>query len=329
MTSSSVPVVIDGRTLSKAQPPDLMRSDLMLASFFLVGFALLLFAIAGFSALWDRQWRSTALRAEGEVLELRGTSSPIARVRFTDAQGLEHIADTSGPFNGVHAEAGERIVILYQPGSPTYASHDDPARNWIGTAIFAGGGCLPLLLIPFMRRQLRRQEQRYARLRQLGYRRQVESVRTQPVQLGKVRRWAVIASWRDSLGRPHKRPSPAPTATTRHRSTQPCSSSWPIRRRRNKVCWLRKPCLRSAGRGGRCEALERAVNPLDLTGRPRTFAQRSLLPGSIQRWRGRIASIVHRSAFVDGFVRATERLRRGNRRSGVCCLSRCRPPALP
>ena len=204
MTSSSVPVVIDGRTLSKAQPPDLMRSDLMLASFFLVGFALLLFAIAGFSALWDRQWRSTALRAEGEVLELRGTSSPIARVRFIDAQGLEHIADTSGPFNGVHAEAGERIVILYQPGSPTYASHDDPARNWIGTAIFAGGGCLPLLLIPFMRRQLRRQEQRYARLRQLGYRRQVESVRTQPVQLGKVRRWAVIASWRDSLGRPQE-----------------------------------------------------------------------------------------------------------------------------
>ncbi|MEZ5545186.1 MAG: hypothetical protein R3F10_08370 [Lysobacteraceae bacterium] len=194
MTSSSVPVVIDGRTLPKAQPPDLMRSDLMLASFFLVGFALLLLAIAGLSAL----------RAEGEVLELRGTSSPIARVRFTDAQGLEHIADTSGPFNGVHAEAGERIVILYQPGSPTYASHDDPARNWIGTAIFAGGGCLPLLLIPFMRRQLRRQEQRYARLRQLGYRRQVESVRTQPVQLGKVRRWAVIASWRDSLGRPQE-----------------------------------------------------------------------------------------------------------------------------
>ena len=55
-----------------------------------------------------------------------------------------------------------------------------------------------------MRRQLRRQEQRYARLRQLGYRRQVESVRTQPVQLGKVRRCAVIASWRDSLGRPQE-----------------------------------------------------------------------------------------------------------------------------
>ncbi|MCI1710027.1 MAG: hypothetical protein LKM39_06425 [Chiayiivirga sp.] len=48
---------------------------------------------------------------------------------------------------------------------------------------------------------MRRQEQRYARLRQLGYKRQVESVRTQQVQLGKVRRWAVIATWRDSLGR--------------------------------------------------------------------------------------------------------------------------------
>ncbi len=201
MTSPPVPVVIDGRTLSKALPPDLMRSDLALASFFLVGFVLLLFAVAGFSALWDRQWRSTALRAEGEVLELRGTSSPIARVRYTDAQGREHIADTTGPLNGVHAEVGERIAILYQPESPSYASHDDPVRDWIATAMFPGVGCLPLLLIVFLRRQVRRQEQRYARLRQLGYKRQVESVRTQQVQLGKVRRWAVIATWRDSLGR--------------------------------------------------------------------------------------------------------------------------------
>jgi len=195
------PISINHRTLSATLPPDRMRSEFALATFFLVGFSLLAFSITAVTEWLDWQWRSTAVRAEGDVLELRGTSSPIALVRFVDSKGVERIADTTGPLNGVQAAVGDRIVILYQPGSPTYATHDDPSRNWIPTALFAAFACLPLLPIPFMWRQVRRQEQRYARLRQFGYQRSVDSVRTQRVRLGKFYRWAVIATWSDRLGR--------------------------------------------------------------------------------------------------------------------------------
>ena len=195
------PIAINRGTLSAAQPPERMRSDHSLATFVLVAFAVLVQLFNGGFALMDWQWRRHALAAEGEVLEIVGEQSPIARVRYVDAKGVERIADTTGPFNGVQAEVGDRIAILYHAGSPAYASHDDPTRDWMGTAMFAGVGALLLLPIPFMWRQVRRQEQRYARLRALGYKRSVDSVRTEQVPWGKFRRWALVATWRDSLGR--------------------------------------------------------------------------------------------------------------------------------
>ena len=200
----SAPIRINRSTLFAASPPERMRSDHTLATAALVAFSALILLITCGIALTDWQWRRTALRADADVLELRGSKTVRAVVRFVDAKGVEHTADATGPFNGIQAKVGQRISILYQPGSTSHVTHDDPNRNWIGVALFAGFGCLPLLPIPFMWRQVRRQEQRYARLRQLGHKRPVDAVRTERVPWGKFTRWAVVATWHDSLGRSHE-----------------------------------------------------------------------------------------------------------------------------
>lgn len=205
MTSdTSTPIRINRSSVFAALPPERMRSEHTLAACFLVGFSVLVFLLAGGFLLSDWQWRQTALRAEAEVLEIVGTKTPRARVRFIDADGVEHNAEASGPFNGIRATVGERITVLYQRGSTAYVSHDDPQRHWIGPALFAGFACLPLLPLPFMQRQVRRQEQRYARLRQLGLKRAVDAARTERVPWGKFTRWTIVATWRDSLGRSHQ-----------------------------------------------------------------------------------------------------------------------------
>ncbi|MCB1569129.1 MAG: hypothetical protein KDI69_09995 [Xanthomonadales bacterium] len=196
------PIRITQSALVASVPPDRMRSECVLATFYLVGFSVLVFFLTGVIALMDWQSQSMALRAEGVVLELLDTSSPIAQVRYTDATGVERIANTSGPLNGVDAVVGERIPILYHASSPEYAMHDDPIRAGLMMAWFVGFGCLPLLPIPFLWRQVRRQTQRFDRLRRLAYKREVESVHTQSFHMARGRdRWAVVAHWRDSLGR--------------------------------------------------------------------------------------------------------------------------------
>jgi hypothetical protein len=201
------PIVLHRHRVFAELPPEAMRAEHMLASFALVAFSALVLLFAGFAAMSDWQFRRSALQAQAEVLELRGEGSKIARVRFVDADGAERVADATGPFNGVHAAVGDRITILYVRGRPEWVSHDDPARNWIGPAMFAAFACVPLLPLPFMWRQVRRQEARHARLVRRGLRRPAEKVRVAPVRWGKFTRWALVVTWRDGVGRVHETPS--------------------------------------------------------------------------------------------------------------------------
>jgi len=203
-TLEPAPIKINRNTLFAASPPECLRSEHTLATAVLAAFSALILMVTGGIALSDWQSRQSALRADAEVLELRGSKTVRAFVRFVDADGVERTADATGPFNDIQASVGQRIPILYWPGSTSSVRHDDPSRNWIGVVLFASFGCLPLLPIPFMWRQVRRQEQRYARLRQRGLKRPVDAVRIERVPWGKFSRWAVVATWRDSLGRPYQ-----------------------------------------------------------------------------------------------------------------------------
>jgi len=205
MTNSEpTPIRITRDALFAASPPERMRSSHLLATVALLAFSALAWIITGAFTLMEWQQSRSAMHAEADVLEIIGSKTPRARVRFVDARGEEHIAEASGPFNGIRATVGQRIPILYWPESLSYVRHDDPGRNWLGPALFAGFACLPLLPIPFMWRQVRRQQQRYARLRQRGLKREVDAVRTESVRWGKFTRWAVVATWRDSFGRAHQ-----------------------------------------------------------------------------------------------------------------------------
>lgn len=188
-------------SLQAAMPPAQMRREHTLAAIFLAAFGLIGIVAGGGFALMDWQWRRGALRADADVTALEGSGTVVAEVRYTDQDGTPRTARASAPFGSIDALVGQRIPILYSPGQADWVTHDDPPWHWVGPALFTLFGLAPMLFIPFMFRQLRRQEARYARLERHGARTPVERASTRAVPWGKFTRHAVIATWRDRQGR--------------------------------------------------------------------------------------------------------------------------------
>jgi len=200
------PPYIGREALLSASPPDYLDQTVLMTTVCLIGFSVL--ALLGGSLMLLGTWQQErdALRATGEIVEVRSRSN--YTVRYADDRNVTHTADahlfnvTNVPKSGLGV--GQRLPVLYRHGSEDRVSLDNGTGDLLVTIFWAGIGVAPLIYLPFLRRRLRRHKERYARLQRAGVATAVESVRTQRVAWGKFTRWALVATWRDPAGRPHE-----------------------------------------------------------------------------------------------------------------------------
>ncbi|MBN8740492.1 MAG: hypothetical protein BGP24_21980 [Lysobacterales bacterium 69-70] len=223
-TRDTQPAPVSREAVLSASPPDYLDHAVQLSSAVPVGFAALaLLAGALLLSAWQ-QGRST-LRATGEIVEVQNRST--YTVRYVDDRGVTHTAAGHvANLTGISRDglrAGERLPVLCRRGHEGSVDVGNVGGNVASTIFWIGLGLAPLLYLLFLRRRLRRHKEGYARLQRAGVATAVESVRSQAVSWGKFTRWAPVATWRDSAGRPqqtlsgpfHYDPMPVDSATVR------------------------------------------------------------------------------------------------------------------
>jgi hypothetical protein len=107
---------------------------------FLVLGAAVSFLMALAFGLHTWQFRRTALRASGEVIELRketGESDITYRAvfRFKDAAGKEHTVTSSVNSKPATHRVGDRVTVLYHPNRPGAARIDSYWELWFDPTI--------------------------------------------------------------------------------------------------------------------------------------------------------------------------------------------------
>ncbi|WP_257387701.1 hypothetical protein [Tahibacter caeni] len=200
------PPHIGREDLLSASPPAYLDQAVLMSTVCLIGFSML--ALLGGGLMLLRTWQQDrhALRATGEVVEVRGRAD--YTVRYADDRNVTHTADahlfnlTNVPKKGL--SVGQRLPVLYRRGSEHRVSLENETGDVIATIFWVGIGVAPLIYVFFLRRRLRRHKERYARLQRDGISTAVESVRSQTVAWGRFKRWALVASWRDPAGHAHE-----------------------------------------------------------------------------------------------------------------------------
>ena len=102
--------------------------------------ACLSFLMALAFGLHTWHFRQTAIRALGQVIELRkemdeGDVTYRAVFRFSDAAGKEHTVTSSMNMKPAAHRVGDRVTVLYPPGNPEAARIDSFWELWFETAI--------------------------------------------------------------------------------------------------------------------------------------------------------------------------------------------------
>ncbi len=125
-----------------------------LALWILLGLGLVLLVVA--VVVWHvkTEFRRSAVRADGTVVEMsshrsvnngRTTETYCPTVEFADADGRITTFDTGVCSSPARYEVGDGVTVLYQPGHPENAAVDG-MDDWLVVIFLAFAGCVLLVI---------------------------------------------------------------------------------------------------------------------------------------------------------------------------------------